>query len=256
MKVNSIIHNCLSASLLLAATACTDEDYKLYDTTQKDSVFFEYRNDKNELDDEVSFNFGFDPSDVRTIEIPVTLMGMPKDHDRTISIVPVAEDTDMKEGVNYTITDNVLPANAVGATVKINLLRDKDPEILTKSKTVVLTIAENDDLKSVGENSMKITYSDIRPEDGNTPSWWSRWSPLPVYSFENAQLFFTYFHKEAPKANKDLYEEMVKRYGAYFEKAVSMQGPFAMYDAFLQHYVLIPLYNDHPDIGWQSSPLH
>lgn len=246
----------IGASLILSATACSEEDYKLYDTTQKDSVFFEYRNDDDELDDEVSYNFGYDISTVRVIDIPVTLMGVPKDYDRTIDIVPVADKTSMVEGVNYTITGNVIPANEVSGTVQVNLLRDNDPDILTQAKTVVLTIAENEDLKSVGENSMTITYSDIRPDDNVTPSWWTRWSPLPVYSFRNAQYFFDYFHREGPKANIDTYNEMINRYGKYFEKATNMMGPFAMYEVFLQHYVLIPLYNDHPEIGWQSSPLH
>ena len=37
------------AALAIAAASCTDEDYKVYDTAQKDSVFFEYRNANNEL---------------------------------------------------------------------------------------------------------------------------------------------------------------------------------------------------------------
>lgn len=242
----------MCSGLLLAAAACTEDDYKLYDTTQKDSVFFDYRNDRNEAVKEIDYAFSFDVATVHTVEIPVTLMGMPKDRDRTISVTPVAESTTMTEGVNYTITDNIINANEVKGAVCINLIRDRDPEILTTPKTLTLTISENDDLKSVGENTITITYSDIRPSD--RPGWWSTWSPLPVYSFENAQLFFQYFYEYAPKADTNLYNELIDRYGDYFVKAASVQGPMAMYSAFIQNYVCIPLYREHPEIEWQTSP--
>lgn len=240
--------------MLAILSACTEEDYKLYDTTQKDSVFLQYRNDRDELVDNMEYAFNFDIAKTHTVELPISLMGMPKDYDRTISIVPVEEGTDMVEGVNYTITNNIIPANEVEGTVHINLLRDLDPEILTTRKTLVLTIAENDDLKSVGENKFTITYSDIRPD--TRPLWWSTYSTLPVYSYENAQLFFDYFYRLVPQANPAIYDEMIKRYGDYFtEWKTTDVGPLAAYTRFLRQYVLIPLYNDHPELEWYSSPL-
>lgn len=253
MKLITFKNIALCAPLVIAFMGCTEDDYKLYDTTQKDSVFFEYRNANDELVDEVSYNFGYDIATVYTVDIPVTLMGVPKDHDRTINVVPVAEGTTMTEGVNYTITGNTIPANAVSGTVHVNLLRDKDPGIRQEEKTLVLTIAENDDLKSVGENSMTITYSDFRVEV--RPDWWTTYSCLPVYSFENAQLFFHYFYDKAPKADISIFNEMIEKYGEYFVKASKMQGPMAMYEPFLRNYVLIPMYNENPDISWQKSPL-
>ena len=86
------------AAFTLAAASCTDEDYKVYDTAQKDSVFFEYRNASDELVDSVKYDFNYDIATVHTIDIPVTLMGMPKDYDRTISILTVADSTNMTEG--------------------------------------------------------------------------------------------------------------------------------------------------------------
>ena len=139
-------HIFLCTGLALAASACSEEDYKLYDTNQKDSVFFEYRNNNDEHVDQLDYAFNFDIATVHTIEIPVTLMGMPKDYERTIQIDVIDEKSDMKEGVNYTITDNIIPANAVNGTVKINLLRDLDPDILSMEKTLAITIGENDEL--------------------------------------------------------------------------------------------------------------
>lgn len=246
-------HIFLCTGLALAASACSEEDYKLYDTNQKDSVFFEYRNSKNEQIDNLSYAFNFDIATVHTIEIPVTLMGMPKDYDRTVPVEVIAEGSTMAEGLNYTITENIVPANAVKGSVKINLLRDLDPEILSVAKTLAITIGENDDLRSVGENSFTITYSDIRPTE--RPSWWSETSnsPMPAYTFENAQLFFQYFYEYAPKADINLFNEMIDTYGDYFVNAVSLQGPLAMYSDFIKNYVCIPLYRDHPEIGWPYS---
>lgn len=250
MKIlNSILW---SAALLPLLSACSEEDYKVYDTTQKDSVFFEYVNSNNQPDSTVTYNFNYDIADVHTIELPVTLMGMPVDRPREIEIVPVADRTTMVEGTHYTITDAVIPAGAIGGTVKINLLRDKDPKLQEQSFTLRLTIGENDDLKSVGENAFTITYSDIRPTI--RPTWWLTWSPIPVYSFENAQIFFDYFYRLAPEANINTYNEMIRRYGDYFVKASNIQGPFSMYDAFLKNYVCIPMYKDHPELEWQEIP--
>ncbi len=240
------------AGLLVAATACTEEDYKLYDVGQKDSVFFEYRDNKNELVTDISYSYNYDIATVHTIEIPVTLMGMPAERDRHIAIVSIKDKTTMVEGVHYTIDDPVLPAGAINGIIKVNLLRDKDPQLLEQEFTLSLTIGENEDLRSVGENVFNITYSDIRPEI--RPSWWTTWSPLPVYSFENAQLFFEYFHRLVPEANPTIYKEMVDHYGAYFEKATNLQGPMANYSTFLQKIVCLPMYNEHPEIAWQAQP--
>lgn len=237
---------------LAVLAACTEEDYKVYDTSQKDSVFFEYRDSKQNLINSLTYNYNYDIATVHTVEIPVTLMGVPKDHDRTIPVEVIDEWTTMLPDVHYTVTDNVIPAGAVAGVVKVNLLRDRDPELTTTAYTLRLTIGENDHLRSVGNGTFDIAYSDIRPE--NRPSWWTTWSPLPVYSFENAQLFFEYFHRLVPEANLAFYNEMTEAYGEYFDRASNVGGPMAMYTEFIRNYVCIPLYREHPEIQWQTSP--
>lgn len=237
---------------LLAFTACED-DLKLYDTGQTDSVFFNYQNDDGDADSTVTYNYGYEITRRHTVNIPVSLMGMPKDEVRNIDLQVVADSTTMVEGVNYTIERHELAANAVTDTVKIVLLRDGDPTILTQSKRLRIRIVANNDLRPTGQNTFDITYSDIRPE--SQPSWWNDGAvSLPEYSFENAQLFFEYFYRLAPQANKEVFNEMIGRYGDYFTKAARFQGPFSMYDAFLTRYVLIPMYNDtHDTIKWPKG---
>ncbi|MBR1462521.1 MAG: DUF4843 domain-containing protein [Prevotella sp.] len=235
------------------ACACSEEDYKLYDTGQKDAVFFEYRNPRNVVDSTVLFVFNYDIANEHVINLPVRLMGMPADHDRTIGIVAVADSTDMREGTNYVVEDAVLPAHEVIANVKIRLLRNQDDRLLTDTLRLRLEIIENNDLRPEGQKTFNIAYSDVRPQA--RPSWWTTYSPLPVYSFESAQVFFKYFYDLAPTANKDVYDEMIARYGEYFVNATNMQGPLAMYDTFLIRYVLMKMYNDTKDqMQWQSVP--
>lgn len=241
----------LAAAMM--AVSCSEEDYLLYDTTQTDSVFFDYVNSKEEADSVISYNFGYDIAQEHELRIPVTLMGVPKDKVRQVELRAVADSTDMVEGINYTIERSEIGANAIQDTIVIKLLRDKDTEIQTKEKTLRLEIVANGDLNPTGQKTFTITYSDIRPT--TRPEWWYTYAGLPVYSFENAQLFFKYFYELMPKANKEVYDEMIKAYGDYFVDAVQLKGPFAMYDAVLYKYVCIPMYNDTKNtIEWQTEP--
>lgn len=243
---------CLAACIL-GVTACTNEDYKMYDITQKDAVFFEYMDDKEEVATSVEYTFEYNIEETHTIEIPVKLMGMPIEKERQIELVPVAEKSDMVEDVHYRIEANVLPAGEVETVVKVILLRGNDPELLQRPFTLVLQLEENEDLCAVGQDTFTITYSDIRPE--TRPSWWSTSAALPVYSYEAAQVFFKYFYENAPKADLNVFNHMISLYGDYFKKAVSTQGPLAMYSNFLNRYVLQPMYEDYKDaFEWQSIP--
>ena len=245
----------IRCALLAAAvtfTACSEEDYKLYDTSQVDAVFFQYKNAQGDAADTVNYVFNYETANSYSIELPVMLMGMPANHDRKIEIKAVPDSSDMVLGVHYTVENAVLPANAVSTVVTVKLLRDNDPELQTRAKHVLLHIEDGEELRSVGKSSFRITYSDIRPTI--RPEWWSTTATLPVYSFENAQLFFKYFYEYAPKANLDVFNEMNERYGEYFVKAARFQGPMAMYGDFLMMYVLMPLYRDHHDIEWQEVP--
>lgn len=239
--------------LALAFTACTNEDYKVYDTSQKDAVFFNYLNASNVNDSIIEYAFNYDIATEHVISLPLSLMGMPSQTARTVDLEPVADSTTMVEGTHYTIDPVVLQPDSISTTANIHLLRDKDPQIQQKTFRLRLRITENGDLRPEGQRDFTIVYSDIRP--ASRPDWWNTWDPLPEYSFENAQLFFKYFYELAPKANKSVYDEMIQAYGDYFVNAKANRGPTSMYDNFLIQYVLIPMYNDTKDqIKWQTVP--
>ena len=248
-KLTNILSLCIS---LVLFTACNEEDYKVYDTTQTDNIFLSYLNDKGEADYTITFNFGFDIANEHIVEIPVTLMGMPSSKDRTIGIKAVADSTDMVEGTHYVIDRALLRAGRIDDTIRVKLLRPDDEKFRTEALRLYIEILPNEDLTVTGQKYFTIMSSDIRV--ANRPEWWYDYEKLPEYSFENAQLFFKYFYELAPKANKDVYDEIIKRYGDYFVKAKSQQGPFAMYWNFIAKYVLIPLYNDTKDtVNWPNG---
>ena len=247
------IYMLATLAVALLMVICED-DYKLYDTNQTDSVFFNYLNEKQAADSVITYSFDYDIAQSHIIDIPVSLMGIPKAEARRIELEVVKDSTDMVEGVNYTIERAEMAANEVSDTIKIKLLRDKDSEILTKEKKLRIAIVANGELRPTGQNTFTIKYSDIHPD---RPKWWATFNPLPVYTYENAQLFFKYFYELAPKANKAVFDELITKYGDYFIKAKDMEqgGPMAFYDAFLAKYVLIPMYNDTKDvIEWQDVP--
>ncbi len=251
MKNKTAISQIIAVALL--AASC-EQDYMLYDTTQTDSVFFDYKNEKETADSVITYAFDFDIAREHTVEIPVSLMGIPKADARKIDIEVVADSTDMVENVNFTVERAELAAGQVSDTVKIKLLRDNDPDILTMEKHLRIAIVANSDLRPTGQDTFTIKYSDIHPD---RPQWWSTFYALPVYSYENAQLFFKYFYELAPKADKAVYAELVDKYGEYFVNAKDMDtgGPMAFYSEFLVRYVLIPMYEDTKDtMEWQKVP--
>ena len=78
----------LAVSLLMAS--CED-DYKVYDTNQTDSVFFNYLNEKQTADSVITYSFDYDIAQSHVVEIPVSLMGIPKSEARSIELTVVKD---------------------------------------------------------------------------------------------------------------------------------------------------------------------
>lgn len=249
-----ILHNILSLGVVATLLAsCSDTDYKVYDTTQKDSVFFSYVNNRNETDSVFDFAFNFDINNYYTLSVPVSVMGSIKPYDRPVRIDIVPDSSTMVQGTHYEIVEACIPGGATEGVVKIKLLRDRDPRLLTESVKGRFIIGENDELHTVKGSVFKITFSDIRPE--SKPEWWLTYGTFPKYSFENAQLFFDYFYRlKDNEETKDIFNEIIRNYGDYFVNGPAVRGPWTMYELFLRKYVCIPLHHDHPEVEFMSDP--
>ena len=250
--MKTIRYTLLAVAALLVAS-CSEEDYKLYDKNQKDSVFFNYLNSREVNDSSIYYNFGFEMAHEHEVDIPVSLMGIPSDHDRTIDVQPVADSTTMVEGVHYEIVRKVLRANAISDTVKVKLLRDNDPKLQTDTLKLRLAISPDGELRPTGQSTFTITYSDVHAN--TTPKWWPSYknqANMPEYTFENGQLFFKYFYEYGPKANKEIFDQIIDAFGDYFVKWKGpYNGPITVYSAFFAKYILTPMYRDTKDqITW------
>ena len=149
--------NILSLCITLAAfTACSEEDYKVYDTTQTDNIFFSYFNEKNQADSIISYNFGFDIANEHIVEIPVTLMGMPSEKDRTIGLKAVSDSTEMAEGTHYIIDRALLRAGRIDDTIRVKLLRPDDEKFRTEALRLYLEIEPTSDLSITGQKTFTI----------------------------------------------------------------------------------------------------
>ncbi|MDE6393887.1 MAG: DUF4843 domain-containing protein, partial [Duncaniella sp.] len=249
-----IPHNIMTLGVAAALFAsCSENDYKVYDTTQKDSVFFSYVNNQNVSDSVFNFAFNFDINNSYTLTIPVSVMGSIKSYDRPVKIDIVADSSTMIQGTHYEIVEAGIPAGATEGAVKIKLLRDRDPRLLTESVKGRFVIGENDELRTVKGSVFKITFSDIRPE--SKPEWWLTYGPFPKYSYENAQLFFQYFYLlKDNEETKDIFDEIIRNYDDYFVNGPAVRGPWTMYELFLRKYVCIPLHEKHPEVEFMSDP--
>ena len=155
------IYTLMFFTCLLCCAACDKEDYPLYDVNQKDMIFIEYRNSANELTDTLDYEFGFDIARDHVVKIPVKVMGLPADKERTFEVIPVSGTTDMVEGVHYTIEPTVIKANMVDGEIVVHLLRDHDVAIQTKQFTLNLQLKENDMFYPQGQSNFRLRYSDI-----------------------------------------------------------------------------------------------
>lgn len=242
---------CVGLCLAIAGlmSACNKEDYPVYDTTQKDAVYVAYENNGTATDS-IHYEYGFRLDTKVTLRIPVKLMGMPVDRERSFGVKVVDSLTTMTEELHYTINESrlVLPANQLEGAVEITLYRDKDPELTDTTYIISLELLETEDLRPVqGTSFFQITYSDKRP---TAPKWWRTYVICDPYNFEVAQWFFHYFYL-TEESNPATFNELINRYGDYFINAGAQMGPLDVFNNFFAKYVITPLYEqykDHPEI--------
>lgn len=248
MNKHTNILTLICLSLFLLMTGCNNEDYPVYDINQKDAVYIAYEGEQTK-NDSIHYEYGFQLLTQVTLKIPVKLMGMPTDRNRTFGIKVIEEQTTMTKGVHYSIDESKLrlSANQLEGAIEITLYRDKDPELTDSTYVISLELQETEDLKAVqGISFFQITYTDKR---SSRPAWWIDRN-LGAYNFEVAQWFFHYFYL-TEESNSAVFHEIINRYGEYFVDASTRMGPLTVYENFFNKYVLKPLYEhykDNPDI--------
>lgn len=230
------------ASLLIA---CENEDYPVYNVSQKDGVFLAY----DETTDSVFYNFGFDSKTEYVYGVKIKLLGMPRDYDRTVKLkinsgkYASEEFIAAKEAYYDLPAEFTFPADSVQATIPVKLIRDAELE----NSRAILTfeLEDSDDLLVRGHSEFTITFDDKEP---TAPQWWAsyKWG---VFTKFKGQLFFKYFW-EMEQENKYLFDKIVARWGRNLDIPPLIYGdnPTVVYPYAFGMYVEMKM--------WEYSEAH
>lgn len=167
----------------VAAFASCSDTWLMYDTSQKDKLYFKYENYPS-LDQYLSTDFSFALLDESVKEVKktvtVTLLGMPADRDRTFEVRAIHDTTsnyttggvqreliDAVENEDYTIDRLIVPAGSVEGQIDVTLKRTE--KIMTKTASLVLQIAQNEEFEGVPRNVYRFLISD---GTAACPYWW------------------------------------------------------------------------------------
>lgn len=272
------IHNItqLFAALLLLALGSCDDTWIMYDTSQRDHLYFEVETTPN-----VSFSLLSDTEIDYTI--PIRIMGMPVDRDRTFSLefidalpdekldlygqeVPVVTG---RPGTDYTVGELLLPAGAVEG--KVNLTLHRQEVMKQKYVSIHFRIAETDEFLPLPADSTDIRHM-LLPEyrlfvsDGDPlcPDWWDASNAkddLFGWMMYTGRYYPDKFRRlldlfwETETTSPVFYQTCVEKYGRNLDKEGIKSGFFISENpAAWATYVLIPLYQyykqyyaEHPD---------
>lgn len=262
---------CLTALTIMAA-GCKGT-WIMYDQEQKDHLYFEVTSATN-------VSFSLTDATTMTQTVPVKMMGMPRDHERVISLTWLdpekaeAEDgtgiVKAVEGTDFTVSDLVIPAGEICGNIVFTINRTEGMK--TAIHDIRFSIAENDDFLPLKADSTSISkiltpVFDIKVSDGEPlcPDWWDAtagsgddlkgWTMyLGKYYPAKFRKMLEFYHDMKAK-NPIFYEDCMAKYGENLDKKGITKSFFASENpAAWASYVLIPLceyyktwYSGHPD---------
>ncbi len=242
--------------LLFMFTACQNTAL-MYDVTQAGTIYFV----KTTSADAPVCSFVFEAGDELTYEIPVKLMGMPRDYDREFTVVfkqdtmttikagGVSYPVETAElGKDFDIGKLVIPADSIGGKIVFTLHRI--PEMMNTYRSVLIEIGTNENFIPLYGDYYRFFISD---GDVPLPTWWNNggsgsnlvegWQMYVGKFFpEKFRLMLDYYW-EMEKTQPEFYEEAVSKYGKYLDKEGITAGFYQKDNpAVWAKYVLIPLY--------------
>lgn len=262
---------CLTALTIM--TAGCKGTWIMYDQEQKDHLYFEVTSATN-------VSFSLTEATTMTQTVPVKMMGMPRDHERVISLTWLdpekaeAEDgtgiVKAVEGTDFTVSDLVIPAGEICGNIVFTINRTEGMK--TAIHDIRFSIAENDDFLPLKADSTSISkiltpVFDIKVSDGEPlcPDWWDAtigtgddlrgWAMyLGKYYPAKYRKMLEFYHNMKAK-NPIFYEDCLAKYGENLDKEGIKKSFFASENpAAWASYVLIPLceyyktwYSGHPD---------
>lgn len=207
-----------SLGFLLLLASCSKEEGTAAFSAQP-SVYFIYSTSLNSIAnmDSTTYSFVEKSSTLQqdTLWLPVRIAGNTADHDRPISLVPVADSSTAVANVHYRLLDYSLPKNAFQTRLGVVLLRDASLQQQAVSLTLRLQpTADFPVLMKEGvmmdgfdysRNKVRIVFSDklIKPSNWDTyiATFFGAYSDVK-YRFVAATLGVSSFPNTGPNALK------------------------------------------------------
>lgn len=138
---NKIKYVCLPVLFAWLITACRKSELTGY--SQPDMIYF-YKDFYNADKDSIVYSFAIKPNGLvaDTVKIPMRIMGLASDYDRTVNIQMVA-DSSTALAQQYTILPTIVKAGMY--TTNVPLLVKRMPELKTKDVRLLLEVAASDE---------------------------------------------------------------------------------------------------------------
>ena len=144
--MRKLLYTSITALLLLGALfSCTDEDYKLYNTSLTNKIYF----------DKDTFFFEYGPREDKEVdlEVPISLIGLANfDRDVEFKVSADVRNSTAKLGVHYNMDEiQVFMKDSVTAAIKLDFKRDN----LVKNiqYKLYLNLEANDEYIPIGQNA-------------------------------------------------------------------------------------------------------
>lgn len=173
--------------LAILLYSCAKNEYLTY--AEKDGLSFTRGGDFPTSD---SVIFSFVTNAIQgtrdTLWVPIALTGIPAKTDRPFRLKIGAGST-AQEGVHFTLTETIFPADSVVFAYPVVLLRSAD--LMTATRKLILEIAEND-YYTVGALSSQF-YPSIRIQVTDQvikPTWWAAAENYYYGPYSNAKYRF------------------------------------------------------------------
>lgn len=145
---------------------CEQNNYLQYDG-QMASLRFEYPANGT---DSVVYSFALRPgTDEGEVEVPVRLIGLAADYDRTFVVEVVKEATTAKENVDFEVVQCMLEAGSVNGTMKVKV--KKNATLDSKDLAVTLRLGRNEHFTAapVNERDFRIVLTAQLAEPADWP---------------------------------------------------------------------------------------
>lgn len=245
IEINMCIMKTLNISTVLLLLmgllfSCSVEDYKLYDTSLTNKIYFEK--------DTFFFEYGPREDLEVDLEIPINLIGLAYlDRDVEFKVSADIRNSTAKLGVHYEMDEmQVFMKDSVTAAIKLNFKRENLVKDIQYK--LYLHLEENENYVPTNRTKCVVFFGDISIEQ---PEWW-RPDRLGTYTQEKLILFIKYFH-----ATKEIlpvmYDDIESKWGKYLDNVNHSRYEYLLttyvYLGYFRQYIYTPMYEYYIETG-------